>query len=89
MPLFDIGLVAVKTLGREAGTYCVVVDVIDKNFVLVDGLQVRRRRVNVKHLIPTKDKVEIKKEASTEEVKKAIDKAKLKDKFASKIKIDV
>ncbi len=42
MAVFEVGRVAVKTLGREAGRYCVVVDIIDKNFVLIDGIKVRR-----------------------------------------------
>jgi len=85
MAVFEVGRVAVKTLGHEAGRYCVVVEVIDKNFVLVDGLYVHRRRSNVAHLAPTKDKVEIKKGASTEEIKKAVDKAKMSDKFKGKV----
>ena len=89
MVLYDIGRVVIKTLGREAGFQCVIVDIVDKNFVLVDGLKVRRRRVNVKHLVPTKGKVEIAKGIKTEELAKAIDKAKMKEKFSEKIKIDL
>jgi large subunit ribosomal protein L14e len=85
MAVFEVGRVAVKTLGHEAGRYCVVVEVIDKNFVLVDGLFVHRRRSNVAHLAPTKEKVELKKGASTEEVKKAVDKAKFTEKFKGKV----
>ncbi|MHA1242872.1 MAG: KOW motif-containing protein, partial [Promethearchaeota archaeon] len=33
MSVYDIGRVCVKTTGREAGRYCVVVDIIDKNYV--------------------------------------------------------
>ncbi len=89
MPVFEVGRIVVKTLGREAGRYCVIVDVIDKNFVLVDGVKVRRRRSNVAHLAPTAEKVEIKKGASTEDVKKAVDKAKLTEKFSQKMKLDL
>lgn len=75
MVLFEIGRVCVKSRGREAGVRCVVVDVVDKNFVLVSGLgegvRVRRRRSNVDHLNPTELKLEIKKGASDEEVKDA------------------
>ena len=46
MSIYDIGRVCVKTMGREAGNYCVIVDIIDKNYLLVDGLKVKRRRVN-------------------------------------------
>ena len=85
MAVFEVGRVAVKTLGREAGRYCVVVDIIDKNFVLIDGIKVRRRRSNVTHLAPTNDKIEIKKGASTDDVKKAIKSADLTDKFSNRL----
>lgn len=87
MVLYEIGRVVLKALGREAGYQCVIVDVLDKNFVLVDGFKIRRRRVNVKHLFPTKEKITIEKGAKTEDVKKAIEKAKLKEKFTQKVKI--
>lgn len=89
MGVYDIGTVCVKLLGREAGYRCVVVEVIDKNFALIDGLKVRRRRCNFNHLAPTKDKIDIKTGASTKNVKKAIDKAKLTDKFEEKIVPDL
>ncbi|MGC9079916.1 MAG: 50S ribosomal protein L14e, partial [Nanopusillaceae archaeon] len=65
--VLQIGRVCVKTSGREAGKICVVVDIIDNNFVLIDG-DVRRKRVNVKHLEPTDKVLGIKKGAKTEEV---------------------
>ncbi|MFX0136434.1 MAG: 50S ribosomal protein L14e [Candidatus Hodarchaeota archaeon] len=81
MSVYDIGRLCVKTMGREAGYYCVIVDVIDKNYLLIDGLKVRRRRVNYKHIEPITDTVEIKKGASHEEVESAIKKAKLEKKM--------
>ena len=70
----------VKTSGREAGMKCVIVDVIDKNFVLVTGppklTGVKRRRTNVKHLEPTSEAVEVKKGATDEEVMKATGRGK-------------
>ncbi len=33
MPAVEVGRVCMKLAGREAGKKCVVVDVIDKNFV--------------------------------------------------------
>ncbi|NPA62510.1 MAG: 50S ribosomal protein L14e [Methanococci archaeon] len=76
MPAIEVGRVCIKTAGREAGQICVIVDVLDKNFVVVDGL-VKRRRCNIKHLEPTEKKVDIQKGASTEEVKLALDAAGL------------
>ena len=69
-----------KLSGRETGKKCVVVDVVDKNFVLVTGPKsvtgVRRRRTNVDHLEPTAELVELKKGATDEDVEKAITKGK-------------
>lgn len=70
-----------KLVGRETGKKCVVVDVVDKNFVLVTGPKsvtgVRRRRMNVDHLEPTLQSVEVKKGAPDEEVEKALTKSKI------------
>ena len=81
MSVYDIGRLCVKTIGREAGHYCVIVDIIDKNYLLIDGLNVRRRRVNYKHIEPIADALEIKKGASHEQVEAAIKKAKLEKKM--------
>jgi large subunit ribosomal protein L14e len=85
MPTIEVGRVCVKLNGRETGLKCVIVDVIDKNFVLVTGPQklsgVRRRRTNVKHLEPTEDTLELKKGASDEDVAKAIGRGKKADAF--------
>ncbi|MHA1522399.1 MAG: 50S ribosomal protein L14e [Promethearchaeota archaeon] len=89
MAVFEVGRVAVKTLGREAGYYCTIVEVIDQNFVLVEGLKVRRRRSNVRHLAPTPEKLDIKKGAKLEEIKKAVKAAKMEDKFQNRIKLDL
>lgn len=76
----EVGRVCVKLSGREAGRKCVIVDVIDKNFVLVTGPQsltgVKRRRTNMRHLEPTEETVDIKKGASDEDVTKVAEKAK-------------
>jgi large subunit ribosomal protein L14e len=85
MPTIEVGRVCVKLNGRETGLKCVIVDVIDKNFVLVTGPQklsgVRRRRTNVKHLEPTEDTLEIRKGSSDEDVAKAIGRGKKADAF--------
>jgi large subunit ribosomal protein L14e len=89
MPVFEVGRVAVKTLGREAGQHCVVVDIIDKSYVLIDGLKVRRRRCNVKHLAPIPEVLDIKKGAKSKKVKAAIEKSDLKEKFEKRIELDL
>ena len=35
MSLYEIGRVCVKTMGREAGSLCVVIEVKDESFVVV------------------------------------------------------
>lgn len=80
MPSIEVGRICVKLNGREAGRKCVIVDIIDKNFVLITGPKkysgVKRRRTNVKHLEPTEQSIEVKKGASDEDVVKVADKAK-------------
>lgn len=87
MSVYDIGRVCVKTMGREAGNYCVVVDIIDKNYIIIDGLNIRRRRVNYKHIEPLPELVEIKKGAKHEDVEVAIKKAKLDKKMKEIVQI--
>ena len=83
MPAIEVGRVCVKIAGREAGRKCVIVDIIDDNFVLITGPRsltgVKRRRANIKHLEPTEAKVEIRRGADDEEVLKAIEEAGLSD----------
>jgi len=77
LPAIDVGRVCVKVAGREAGKKCVIVEVIDKNFVLVTGPKkvngVKRRRVNVNHIEPTDKTVKVRKGESDEEILKALD----------------
>ena len=84
LPAIEVGRLCVKLSGREAGKKCVVVDVMDKSFVLVTGPQsvsgVRRRRVNMNHIEPLETSVEVKRGASDEDVASALKKAgKLED----------
>jgi len=76
LPAIEVGRICVKISGREAGRRCVIVDVIDKNFVLITGSQkvsgVKRRRVNVNHIEPTQAKIDIKRGATDEEVTEAL-----------------
>ena len=79
MPAIEVGRICIKTRGREAGKKCVIVDLIDKNFVLITGPKsltgVRRRRANIRHLSPTEEKININRGASDEEVLQALRKA--------------
>ncbi|MFQ6054301.1 MAG: 50S ribosomal protein L14e [Candidatus Bathyarchaeia archaeon] len=72
----EVGRVCLKLRGREAGRRCVIVDVIDRNYVLVTGPQdltgVRRRRVNISHLEPLDERIEIGRDATNDEVREAL-----------------
>jgi large subunit ribosomal protein L14e len=61
--MIEVGRICVKTAGRDSNRYCVVLEKIDDNYVIIDG-EVRRRKVNVKHLEPSKKKVDVKKDTS-------------------------
>ncbi|MCX8147003.1 MAG: 50S ribosomal protein L14e [Candidatus Woesearchaeota archaeon] len=65
--MFEIGRLCVKTAGRDAGAKCVIVDIINNNYVLIDG-QSRRRKCNISHLEPLNKKLDIKKGCSHEEI---------------------
>lgn len=68
----EIGRVCIKSAGRESGRRCVIVDMIDDSFVLIDGPKVRRRRCNLKHLELSDRKVEISRGASADEVEQVL-----------------
>ncbi len=67
--MIEIGRICVKLVGREAGKKAIIVDIIDNNFVLIDG-NVKRRKCNIDHIEILPEKFDIKKGASTEEIKK-------------------
>jgi large subunit ribosomal protein L14e len=72
MSSIDVGRVCVKLTGRESGSRCVIVDVVDRNYVVVTGPReltgVRRRRVNMNHLRPLDERLEIARNASDAEI---------------------
>jgi large subunit ribosomal protein L14e len=76
MSAIEVGRICVKVVGREAGRRCVIVDVVDKNFVLVTGPKsvsgLKRRRLNINHLEPTGEKIDVNRGATDEEVTDAL-----------------
>lgn len=76
MPAIEVGRICVKLTGREAGRKCVIVDLMDKSFILVTGPKtvtgIKRRRTNINHIEPLEDKIAIKRGASDEEVTEAL-----------------
>ena len=91
MAAIEPGKICIKITGREAGQKCVIVEVIDKNYVLVTGPpsvnKVRRRKSNVKHLEVTENKIEIKRGAEDTEIAEALKNAGLIDTMKEKAKI--
>lgn len=90
MPAIEVGRICVKVCGREAGKKCVIVDVIDKSFVLVTGPKtvtgVKRRRANINHLEPLAEKIDIKRGASDDEVVEALKAKSLLDAMTQPVK---
>ena len=76
MKMIEIGRICIKLAGRDAGRECVIVDVLDGNYALIDG-NVRRRKCNILHLEPTSKKIDVKKGASHEDVEKEFSKLKI------------
>ncbi len=89
MVLFEIGRVCIKTTGREAGRYCVVVDLKDDNHVIISGPKntsgVRRRACNIRHLEPLDIVVKIDRGADDTALQKALDSAGLTERFRKRI----
>jgi len=87
----EIGRICVKLRGREAGRKCVIVDIIDENFVLVTGPKslsgVKRRKVNVNHIEPTDRKISIGRGASDEEVLQALRESGLEEYVKKRVKV--
>lgn len=73
--IMDIGRICRMIRGKDAGNYCAIVDRVDKNFVLVDGEGIKRRKVNIMHLEPLPVVLEIGKNSNTDAVVKALDDA--------------
>lgn len=90
MPAIEVGRIYVKLTGREAGRKCVIIDIIDKNFVLITGPKqmtgVKRRRTNINHIEPLKYKIKIKRGASDEEVIEALKASGKLEEMSQKVK---
>ncbi|MFW9788974.1 MAG: 50S ribosomal protein L14e [Candidatus Thorarchaeota archaeon] len=93
MGLYETGRVCVKTMGREAGSLCVVVEVKNDSYVIVTGPKhlsgVRRRSCNTRHLEPLEAILPIAADADDEAVEKAIEEAGMTEKFRTKIRLEI
>ena len=66
--MYELGRLCVKLAGRDARKKCVIIDVLDNNYVIIDG-QTRRRKCNINHLEPLDKVLKVKKNATHSEVK--------------------
>jgi len=74
--MMEVGRMCVKIAGRDAGKKCVIVEIVDKNTVLIDG-ETRRRKCSIRHLEPLNSVLKLKKGASHAEVSKEFSGMKL------------
>jgi len=56
--MIELGRLCVKIAGRDAGKKGVIVELVDDNFVIIDG-QMKRGRTNVKHIEPLQHKLNL------------------------------
>lgn len=89
--LFEIGTVTVITQGRRTGKKAVVVDIIDENYVLLTGPEslsgVKRRRMNIKHLMPLDLNLDIERGVGDETILETIKERGLEEFMQEKVKI--
>jgi len=89
--LIDIGRIVVILRGRRAGKKAVVVDIIDENFVLITGPKelngVKRRRMNIDHIMPLNFKVEIPRGADDSKVLEEVRNKQLEKLLREEIRI--
>lgn len=90
MPAIEVGRVCVKEFGRETGKKCIIIDIMDKSFVLVTGPKkvsgVRRRRTNINHIEPTQVKLDVTRGASDEEITSVLEAAGMLEEMAQPVK---
>ena len=89
MVSLNVGTVCMKVAGKEGGSVCTVIKPFDKTFVMVTGPKlvtgIKRRRCNIEHLEPTEIKLDIKEDATDEEIIEAYKKANVITKFNLKL----
>jgi len=84
--MFDVGRVCIKTAGRDSKKYCVIIDVIDKAYVLIDG-ETRRKKCSINHIEPLGKVLKIEKNAPHEAVVEAMKKAGVRVRERKAVKV--
>ena len=72
MAMISVGSICIKNRGRDAGKECVVMSLVDANYVeILSAGRKKRRKVNIRHLEPLGERIELK--ATDEETRKALE----------------
>ncbi|MDO8646967.1 MAG: 50S ribosomal protein L14e [Candidatus Diapherotrites archaeon] len=71
MALIEEGRICVLRTGRNAGQKVIVIQVDAKGQPTIEGITVKKKKCNARHLFPTASKVELR-NASREEITKAL-----------------
>jgi len=69
----DIGRLCIKKAGRDAGYKAVIIGKVENGRVLIDGIDVRRKKVSIAHIEPLPQKIDITENANHETVVKALE----------------
>ncbi|MBS3117978.1 KOW motif-containing protein [Candidatus Woesearchaeota archaeon] len=71
--MFEKGRLCKKIAGRDKGEYGIILEVLGKDRILIDG-NTRRRKTNRKHVEPLEKKYEIGKDTTTQKVQEILKK---------------
>lgn len=77
--MMETGRICLKIAGRDGNNPCVIIEKVDNTYVIVDGF-VRRKKVNMKHLEPTKVILKITNSITHAEIVKLLEKEGYKQK---------
>ena len=74
--MYEVVRLCVKLAGRDANKRCVIIEILDDVYVMIDG-QTRRRKCNINHLEPLDKVLKIKKSASHKDIVSVLKKEKI------------
>jgi len=73
MKALDVGSVCIKTSGRKAGEKVVVLELVDNNFVIIQGAKVKKKKCNLSHLMPLGKTINVGKSITQKELEKQLE----------------
>ena len=68
----EVGRVCYKTRGRSQGNKVVVLEHLKNGFVVIEGINTKRKNCNPRELFPTPQKIDVKKEAKRDAIVKML-----------------